>query len=298
MSFKPESIPSPLPHLHGVQVLALAGRDAEAFAQAQFSTDVKQLTPGRWHWSTWLTAKGRVVAIFALVRLDAERFWLVLPDFPADALAERLQRYVFRSKLTLTPCPGIQAAALALPSPTPMPSAWQGDPERALLLDFSGEGEARGLVLWADPPEGALVIDPAAAGHWRLADLRHGLPRLPPEQVEAWTPHMLSLDRLGAVSVKKGCYPGQEIVARTHFLGQAKRGLARLATTAGAATGQAPDIRSADGQVLGRSVFSAAADTGCEVLAVLPTELPAEPLLAEDVEARILPLLGGLSRQA
>jgi folate-binding protein YgfZ len=64
---------------------------------------------------------------------------------------------------------------------------------------------------------------------WREADLRHGLPRLGPAQVEAWTPQMLSLDRLRAFSLKKGCYPGQEIVARTHYLGQAKRGLVLVA---------------------------------------------------------------------
>ena len=70
------------------------------------------------------------------------------------------------------------------------------------------------------------IPPPSHAG--QAFDLEHGLPRLPASQAEHWTPQQLSLERLGAFSVKKGCYPGQEIVARTHFLGKAKRGLALL----------------------------------------------------------------------
>ena len=85
------------------------------------------------------------------------------------------------------------------------------------------------MRIWNGPvaPE-----DPAAVARWQAFDVEHGLPRLPDSQVEHWTPQQLSLERLGAFSVKKGCYPGQEIVARTHFLGQAKRGLALLEGTA------------------------------------------------------------------
>ena len=67
--------------------------------------------------------------------------------------------------------------------------------------------------------------DAPACDRWAAIDLAHGLPRLADAQSGQWTPQQLSLDRLRAYSVKKGCYPGQEIVARTHFLGQAKRGL-------------------------------------------------------------------------
>src|SRR5690606_27985983 len=109
----------------------------------------------------------------------------------------------------------------------------------ALQLDLGGAGGARTLAVGTV----AAPEDPAAAARWNALDLAHGLPRLQPDQAEQWTPQQLSLDHLRAYSVKKGCYPGQEIVARTHFLGQAKRGLVRL----GAATEiPAGDVFTAD----------------------------------------------------
>src|SRR5690606_25505940 len=90
--------------------------------------------------------------------------------------------------------------------------------------DFGGAGGPRTLAVTT----GATPDDPGAAARSRACDLAHGLPRLDAEPAGQWTPQQLSLDRLRAYSVKKGCYPGQEIVARTHFLGQAKRGVVRL----------------------------------------------------------------------
>ena len=84
-------------------VLAITGRDAVKFAHAQFMSDVAALAPGHWHWSGWLTPKGRVIALFALLKLDDETLWLLLPDVDALEFAAQLQRYVFRSKLQLTP---------------------------------------------------------------------------------------------------------------------------------------------------------------------------------------------------
>src|SRR5690606_29091774 len=87
-------------------------------------------------------------------------------------------------------------------------------------LDLSSEAGPRTLRIGGEPAP----PDPAALARWTAADVAHGLPRLEASQAEKWTPQQLSLDRLRAYSVRKGCYPGQEIVARTHFLGKAKRG--------------------------------------------------------------------------
>src|SRR3546814_18548254 len=102
-------------------------------------------------------------------------------------------------------------------------------------FDFSGDGGAR--TLWAGPGL-ASTDDLDARARWAAFDLAHGLPRLAESQIEKWTPQQLSLERLHAYSVKKGCYPGQEIVARTHFLGQAKRGLALFECDAPLEAGQ------------------------------------------------------------
>ena len=82
-------------------MLTLEGRDAAAFAQAQFMNDVAVLAPGHWQWNGWLTPKGRVIALFALLKFDEQTLWLLLPDADPAELAAQLQRFVFRSKVRI-----------------------------------------------------------------------------------------------------------------------------------------------------------------------------------------------------
>jgi tRNA-modifying protein YgfZ len=205
-------------------VLELAGPDAVAFAQAQCMNDVSALGDLGWQWNGWLTPKGRLVALFALLRLDAERLWLVLPDYPATILGERLKRFVFRSKLKLQVREDLRLAG-AFGAPVQAAGAVAAPlQEGTLELDLGADGGSRTLRI--GPAEAP--ADEQESTRWRAFDLVHGLPRLPDPLSGQFTPQMLSLQRLNAFSVRKGCYPGQEIVARTHFLGQSKRGLALL----------------------------------------------------------------------
>ena len=87
--------------LPGHRLITLEGRDAAAFAQAQFMNDLALLEPGQWQWNGWLTPKGRVIALFALLKVSDEAIWLVLPDAEPEAVAAALQRFVFRSKLSI-----------------------------------------------------------------------------------------------------------------------------------------------------------------------------------------------------
>lgn len=279
------------PSLPGHRVLQLSGRDAAAFAHAQFMSDVTALAPGHWHWSGWLTPKGRVVALFALLRVDAETLWLLLPDADPATLAGQLQRFVFRSKLAISVCDERSASGSFDPPARARADRMAGDRDNGLELDFSADGGPRTLRI---DPVAADPQDPQVAARWTLFDLAHGLPRLGPSQIERWTPQQLSLQRLQAYSVKKGCYPGQEIVARTHFLGQAKRALALFESDAAVT----PDCEVRDaGQVLG-SVVSAASDGASQLaLAVISSQAgePASPD-AEGIALRPLPLRGGLAR--
>lgn len=204
------------------RILDLSGPDAGAFAQAQFMNDVAALGDGDWQWNGWLTPKGRLVALFALLRIDAGNYRLLLPDHPADALAEALQRYVFRSKVKLAVRGDLHVSGqwdAASPSAV---RRFQADAAHGIALAWpAGRRIDITLSLPADADAGALQ-------RWHATDLRAGIPRLAADQSSQWTPQQLSLERLQAFSVKKGCYPGQEIVARTHFLGQAKRGLVLL----------------------------------------------------------------------
>ena len=201
--------------LHGLHVMRLSGRDAVAFAQAQFMNDVTALAPGYWQWNGWLDPKGRVQALFQLLRIDAETL-LAVTASPVDVLAPALRRFVFRSKVAIDlpdlPVAGVFARGREAADDR---IASEGD---VLELDLSGDAGERTLLLGVEAP-----TDPAAEQEWSVLDLRHGWPGIPGAHLDAWTPQQLSLQRFAAFSVRKGCYPGQEIVARTHFLGRAKR---------------------------------------------------------------------------
>ena len=271
--------------LPGHDLLSIAGRDATAFAQAQFMNEVAALPVGHWQWNGWLTPKGRVIALFALLKRDAETLWLLLPDTDATDLAAKLQRYVFRSKLVLAARDDLHAnGRFAAPAQASGATfAVDGD---ALELDFGGDGGPRSVRI----SPSAANADAASAAHWRRFDLQHGLPRLRDDQIEAWTPQQLSLQRLRAFSVKKGCYPGQEIVARTHFLGQVKRGLAMFEADAPIPAGA--EVR--DGE---RTLGGIVSTAGNIALAVLPLEREANAALYSDgIALHEQPLLGGLAR--
>lgn len=280
-------------------LLALRGPDAPSYAQAQFANDVQALGDGQWQWNLWLSAKGRVIALFVLLRADAQNLYLWLPDYSAEALGEQLARLRFRKKLDITPLPRL-AAFGAFAEPARLGLSAHGN-HAHLHCDRQGQ-LLRAALSWPGPEPRCLVFDEAPEAmpdsasaapddfhaRWQLADIAHGLPHLAPEQSETFTPHMLGLERLPAFSTRKGCYPGQEIVARTHFLGQAKRGLVRLALNRQAA----PDtLLSSPEGAQARLLQSAAHGQQIEALAVATLE-PACPRLHSDdglIQAHPLP---------
>ena len=271
------------------RVISLTGRDAVAFAQAQFMNDVNAIASWHWQWNGWLTPKGRVMALFALLRIDDETVWLLLPDADPASLVAALLRFVFRSKVTLAVREDLQIAA-AFAAPDEARGARLGCSAAGVVeLDMGGDGGPRRLRIGVD----AAGDDDALLARWASFDLQHGLPRLPASQLEHWTPQQLSLERLRSFSVKKGCYPGQEIVARTHFLGKAKRGLALIDSTAAIAVGS--EVR-VDGASLGTVVCSGNDDGRAVALTVLPLERAASPMVIDGHPVSERPLLPGLAR--
>ncbi|HSD16852.1 MAG TPA: folate-binding protein [Thermomonas sp.] len=284
MSHNPQAALAQEFRLPGHAVLALAGRDALAFAQAQFMNDVAALGDGQWQWNGWLTPKGRVIALFGLLRLEAETLWLLLPDAGAPGLAAQLQRFVFRSKVTLAARADLHAIG-RFAAPAAASGSAAAPIDGGFELDLGGDGGPRCLRIAAI----GAAPDPALAARWRAFDLQHGLPRLDADQVEAWTPQQLSLDRLRAFSVKKGCYPGQEIVARTHFLGKVKRELMRLQ---GAGVGSLGEVADGDARPAGQLVCA----EGDQGLAVMPIDAGDGPFSTANQPCTRLPLLDGLAR--
>ncbi len=273
--------------LPGHDVLSIAGRDAVKFAHAQFMSDVAALAPGHWHWSGWLTPKGRVIALFALLKLDDETLWLLLPDFDAGELASQLQRYVFRSKLELKPRDNLNING-TFAAPMQAAGAAFATIDESIELDMGGDGGPRTLRI----DSASAADDVKSQAEWFAYDLAHGLPRLPESQREHWTPQQLSLERLKAFSVKKGCYPGQEIVARTHFLGQAKRGLVALCAAKPIPIGADVEL---DGAAIGKIVSASPADP-CFALAVLQLDRGIGALTSAGLGLNDIGLRDGLAR--
>ena len=278
----------PLFALPDHRLVTLSGRDALAFAQAQFMNDVDALADGQWQWNGWLTPKGRVVALFALIRIDAQSIWLLLADADPVAFAGALGRFVFRSKVAIeVPEGNAVSAAFSAPVGAHGNAIARLDDGRVELDLGAGDGPRR-LLIGAAADE-----DAAAAERWRHHDLRHGLPRLGTDQAGHWTPQQLSLERLRAFSVKKGCYPGQEIVARTHFLGKAKRGLIRIEAAQPLASGR--ELQGGDGTV-GPLVSVGHDGAHWSALVVAPHGQAHDALRVDDAAVSEAPLLDGLAR--
>ena len=275
------------------RVIALTGRDAAAFAQAQFMNDVDTIAAGQWQWNGWLTPKGRVIALFALLRIDDQTVWLLLPDADPAAMATALQRYVFRSKVAIAVREDLKVSAACVAPEQARGVRLATLPADVIEMDMGADGGPRRLRIGVDA---AADADAALLARWAAFDLQHGLPRLPASQTEQWTPQQLSLERLHAFSVKKGCYPGQEIVARTHFLGKAKRGLALVEGARPLLAGA--NLHAAGNDSVLGTVVSAArlADDRHLALTVVPLERDAGALVVDALPVREVALREGLSR--
>ncbi|KAF1017603.1 MAG: tRNA-modifying protein YgfZ [Stenotrophomonas maltophilia] len=279
------------PRLPGHQLLSLQGPEAALFAHAQFSSDVTALPLLHWQWSAWLSAKGRTLAVFQLLRLSDEHVLLVLADGDADEIATQLQRFVFRRKVKLQVRSDLLVAGSFTVADAATGAAIAVRGEQDWELDVGSDALPRTLRIARSENLASGSDDDAAAFAlaWRQADLRYGVPRLEPGQRETWTPQQLDLDRLNGYSVKKGCYPGQEVVARTHFLGKAKRALQLLHTAPGSSAGMTVEQ---DGSALG----TLACVAGELALAVLPLETSEGALQVNGQPAQRMPLLDGLAR--
>ncbi len=260
------------------QLLEISGADALAFAQAQFSSDVTALETGCWQWSAWLNAQGRVRAFFHLLRIGDDKLWLLLRCGDAQRLRDALARSVLRAQVALQLVDPMRAYSVQDDATIPG-AALAPDTDMIMLL---GDGRLclalpRKRWLLLAPTELALHVDDSdnALNLAQLADIDAGFAWLDPALEEKLLPQWLGLDALGATSVRKGCYPGQEIIARLHFKGGVKRGLFRLdyRTAKLLAAGAIVRIDEATGDEAGVVVGAAWREPGlATALAVLPLD--------------------------
>lgn len=271
-------------------LVSVSGGDARRFLHAQTSQDIADLPPSRWTTAAWLSAKGRVRALFDVVPYGDDDFWLVTPADNVPFLATELGRFVLRADVRLTPVDALGVVALA-----GRPDAWLDS--RQIELSPPGIAVADGLTLVSIARDRIDLIGDAEALARASAGLepttadtvaRHaiaaGRPEVPALLRERYTAHMLSLDLIEAVSFTKGCYPGQEIVARTQNLGRSRRRLRRFFV----AGGPRPEPGSAilaEGQEIGEVNRTAATTDGYELLAVAERRQADESLALPDGRA-------------
>jgi folate-binding protein YgfZ len=237
---------------YAAETLVIEGADAIAFAHAQFSSNVLVLATGRWQFSAWLDAQGRVRVFFQLARVADDQLLILLRGGNAAATAESLRRFVFRSKVTVT----------ALP----LRSLSTGTAATAYSIQRSGDD----LLLGCGDHSLRISDDRASDDAWRLPQLHAGWPWLPNALLSELLSPALSLQRLQAVVIDKGCYPGQEIVARMHFRGAHKKHLYRVQLSRAAMSGERLRINAHDKGWLLDVVIG---DTTVEALAVLDDDV-------------------------
>jgi len=209
-------------------VLSIAGKDADTFLQGQITCNIHDTRADQSRLGAICTPKGRAIAVFVLVRQNGQ-FLLVMPATQLAAVKNHLQKYVLRATVSLTDCTDSLCLLGQWPDTTASSPLLLTTPiDNGVSIAFA----KRTLVIAPLEQAMALWLTLSAQGFkavhpewWRNADIKAGIPWLCPTTAEQYIPQMLNLDRMGGISYNKGCYTGQEIIARTHFLGQAKRAL-------------------------------------------------------------------------
>lgn len=222
-------------------IILVAGEDAGKFLHAQFCNDVLALAEGSAQWNGWCSAKGRLLATFLLWK-GRQGYFLQLPRALQAAIQKRLQMFVLRAKVTLTDesanwvrigIAGRDADAqlrqIFGQAPAAAMTTVHVDAGRLIRLsdtrfEFVGDTE-HALAAWTAL---AALGRKVGAPVWDGLAIREGVPTVLPQTQEAFVPQMANFELAGGVSFRKGCYPGQEIVARTQYRGILKRRMVRV----------------------------------------------------------------------
>lgn len=217
--------------------IAASGEEAQEFLQNQLSNDIKQVSEHHSQLNAHCTAKGRALALFRVFQYH-DRYYLQLPAEQIEAMLKRLRMFVLRSKVTLQDDTQMIAFGLAGPNASEIVASLGTDaPQQDNQCVTTGKlsvckipgtqdryiilGETQNAIeAWTQ-----LQPQTVACSHhaWRYLDILAGIPQIYPANTEAFVPQMINLHSIDGVSFKKGCYPGQEVVARMHYLGKLKR---------------------------------------------------------------------------
>jgi folate-binding protein YgfZ len=294
--------------LPGFAVLRVGGTDAATFLQGQFTSDVRLLADGRTQVTACCTNQGRVIAL-ARLRQSDEAIYALLPADVLGKVATHLRKFVLRSKVEILQAAHLDVGAIITGDAASAARAHRMFDEAALTMPsapLTGATEvvtfqyAPGREVIAAPPLAWRAIDGLSSrrpsshdqAEWLAADIAAGLPHVFAATSEQFIPQMLNLDLIDGVSFSKGCYTGQEIVARTHHLGRVKRRTMRFHLPGGAAAPAPLSTLLLDGAKAADVLMTAETDDGIELLAVTNLDAAGKVLQLQDgrsTEPRALP---------
>ncbi len=243
----------------GLGVLRARGADASSFLQGQLSNDTSLLRAGQLQLSGYHTPQGRAIALLRLTPLAADDLLAILPLELVSLVVARLSRYVLRAKVQITDDSAHWRLLGLRDELPPLPGT-------ALVLPY---GSTRHLLLVPEPEPLAIQnTETGTRDDWVACDIAEGLPQVYLPTSEAFVAQMLNLDLTGGIALDKGCYTGQEIIARAHYRGQVKRRMQRFIseTPCELKPGQSGVL--SDGRAFKVVAAVALADGRCEFLAV------------------------------
>ncbi|HEY0469495.1 MAG TPA: hypothetical protein VGC79_35140 [Polyangiaceae bacterium] len=250
--------------------IRVQGADARTFMQGQLSYDVRKLTSEKAVWGGHCTGQGRVVLVMTLLERE-EGIVLLCDSTSANGLLASLRARIFSSKVSFEPLP-LAIAAVSAGDVLGLVNRLPQSPG-----ECAGSGQVTVVRWWGAKPR-FLLVTPQAQIHalpdegerqalaWRESDIMDCLPRIFPETERAFVPQMLNLDLLQGISYDKGCYTGQEVVARARRGGVPRR---MFRFSAGCVAPRPGTVVVHDEAEVGLVVDAVPSATGCELLAVV-----------------------------
>ncbi|MDX9873326.1 MAG: hypothetical protein RBS88_00330 [Spongiibacteraceae bacterium] len=260
-------------------IIEVAGPDSATFLQGQLTCHLENITPERGAPGAQCSLKGRVLATFLLGQPATGRYWLRLPADNAALTTQALAKYIVFSKATIAVADDVVVLGLYGPAASELlraAGASCGGQHQTAAMDggliYQRDADGLHFECWLTTAAASALLrqlgprlQPVAPSFWELLDIRAGEAAVDAATRDQFLPQMLNLDATGAVRFDKGCYTGQEVVARAHYRGQVKRRLRRFSCT----DLPADTVTDASDSSVGTVILKAPSETGWELLAVV-----------------------------
>ena len=250
--------------LNQLGVLSVSGDDSAAFLQNLLTNDIHLLADNQSQYSGLCNPKGRLLALFIVIRTSESQYRLIMPKDLCEPIAKRLTMYILRSKVALSN-DSEQLACIGLTQHHDTPGLVETDYQGADNTDYHHTKLPAAVTRWlvVCPKENISTLTHTfddqgrqnqTADYWQWLDITARLANIYPSSQEKFTPQQLNLDLTEAVNFKKGCYPGQEVVARLHYLGKPSRRLFMTNADTTLLPSAADEVKTTEGQVAGHIV--------------------------------------------